>query len=68
MSITLRLNGKPFTANVDTTISALLLEHSLHPDHVVVEVNEQIIPRSDYATCTVSHDDVVEILRFVGGG
>lgn len=68
MSITIRLNGKPFTAQTAATVTALLQEHSLHPEHVVVEINEQIIPRENYTSHKITNDDVVEILRFVGGG
>lgn len=62
------LNGKPSSAVSGSTINALLGEKNINPDHVVVEVNREIIPKEQFATSTVNENDVVEILRFVGGG
>ena len=36
--------------------------------YVVVEVNEEIIPRKDYDSYMLSESDSVEVIRFVGGG
>lgn len=36
--------------------------------YVVVEVNEEIVPRKDYDSYMLSDSDSVEVIRFVGGG
>ena len=33
-----------------------------------VEVNRDIIPRDEYATCRLQPGDTIEIVHFVGGG
>jgi len=68
MTTSIMLNGKPFSAEPGITITALLHEKSISPAHVVVEVNGAIIAPDTFDTCIMRDHDVVEILRFVGGG
>ena len=56
--ITIKFNGKP----------TFLTTHNYNPIHVVVELNEVIIPKDSYPTTTLSPDDTLEILTFMGGG
>ena len=35
---------------------------------IVVECNEEIVPKADYATRQLQDGDIVEIVSFVGGG
>lgn len=38
------------------------------PGRIAVEINQEIVPRKDYAD-TILHDgDVIEVVSFVGGG
>lgn len=37
-------------------------------NRVVVELNLDIIPREELNTITIKDEDVIEVLRFVGGG
>lgn len=63
------LNGVPVEpAPGVTTITALLASRSIDPLHVVVEVNREIIGRDKFDEHKLGDGDVVEILRFVGGG
>ena len=66
MNIT--LNGKPYDASDVLTIEQLLNKRNLNKNHIVVEVNEVIVPKEDYCSRRLENDDFVEILRFVGGG
>ena len=49
-------------------ITTFLTTHNYNPIHVVVELNEVIIPKDSYPTTTLSPDDTLEILTFMGGG
>lgn len=62
------LNGKTETIERSMTIHDLLEEKSLKPETVVVEVNLEIIDRARFGETEIRDKDVVEILRFVGGG
>lgn len=66
--ITIKFNGKPTQIPTSTTITTFLTTHNYNPIHVVVELNEVIIPKDSYLTTTLSPDDTLEILTFMGGG
>jgi sulfur carrier protein len=62
------INGKTTIARDGMTVADLLAERSLDSNRVVVEVNENIVPRESFGGRSLCERDVVEILRFVGGG
>lgn len=68
MGTAITLNGAAVDWQSSGTIRRLLCEHSIDPSHVVVEVNREIVDRVDFDRRQVSDGDVIEILRFVGGG
>ena len=39
-----------------------------NPKHIVVELNEEILPKTEYDSTAIADGDVVEILSFMGGG
>ena len=45
-----------------------LKENGFNPEHLVVERNYEIIPKEQFASVTIQDEDVIEVLRFVGGG
>ncbi|MBN1578878.1 MAG: sulfur carrier protein ThiS [Chitinispirillaceae bacterium] len=69
MAATIILNGKPVSPDARaTTVGALIAAQGIDPSHVVVEVNREIVRRDDFDRCPVRDGDVIEVLRFVGGG
>jgi len=65
----IHLNGKPI--ELPGTISCvqdLLQLYELEKRIVVVEVNKEIIFKEQYREQTLSDQDTVEIVHFVGGG
>lgn len=65
----IQLNGKRMTLDSHiTTIQQLLALYELEQRIVVVEVNEDIVPKDQYAVTTIADDDKIEIVHFVGGG
>jgi thiamine biosynthesis protein ThiS len=50
------------------TLADLVAELGLGTKRIAVEVNRDIIPREDYATCRLNAGDEIEIVHFVGGG
>ena len=62
-----RING--IEENVrGITIAQLLEQKGYERRVVVVEINEDIVPKSTYDSQVIQNDDVVEIVSFVGGG
>ena len=45
-----------------------LKENGFNPEHLVVERNFEIIQKEQFGSVTIQDEDVIEVLRFVGGG
>ena len=45
-----------------------LKEAGYEPERVVVERNLDIIPKDELGNTIIQDEDVIEVLRFVGGG
>jgi len=61
------VNGGTVTIAAGASVRALVLQLGLEGP-VAVEVNRDIVPRATHETHTLRDGDVVEIVRFVGGG
>ncbi|GMR00990.1 MAG: sulfur carrier protein ThiS [Gammaproteobacteria bacterium] len=66
--ITIILNGDDKQLGSNTSITQLLENLDLSEKRLAVEVNQQIIPRSDFASFTLNEQDKVEIVQAIGGG
>lgn len=62
----LTLNGKAHQFD-GTTIHDLLEQLGLQ-GRLAVEVNEDIVPKSEHASYSLSAGDVVEVVHAIGGG
>ena len=62
------INGQPRSAPSGFTIAALLSELELHGKRLAVEVNEDVIPRSEHLAHVLCEGDRVEIVHAIGGG
>ena len=62
------INGQPRSAPAGFTIAALLSELELHGKRLAVEVNEDVIPRSEHPAHVLCEGDRVEIVHAIGGG
>ncbi len=63
----IRINGRDIVFS-QTTIGDLIKQYRLKPDRIVVEKNGTIVPPTAYNTESLRDGDVIEIIRFVGGG
>lgn len=50
------------------TLAALLTELAVTDNAVVAEVNGAIVPHNAFAETLLNDGDVIELVRFVGGG
>ena len=63
------INGKETNFNEGLTVSQLLVEQKVKmPDMVSVEINGQILRRTEFENTMLKEDDKVEFLYFMGGG
>lgn len=50
------------------SVAELLGELRVTAGRVAVEINEEVVPRDDYAERRIAAGDRIEIVHFVGGG
>lgn len=62
------LNGREQDVDGDATIADLIAAAGLEGRRVAIEVNREIVPRSDYAARRLSANDRVEVVHAIGGG
>ena len=62
------INGKEAADVCGMTVSQYLSANNYNPKHIVVELNEEILPKTEYDSTAIADGDVVEILSFMGGG
>ena len=68
MRMDIIVNGQPRSVPQGYTAAQLVESLALGERRVAMEVNEEIVPRSRYATHAFAPGDRVEIVHAVGGG
>ncbi len=66
--ITVTINGTPVELEQSLSIHDLLATADVPPNYLAVEINAEVVPRSEHATHWVSDGDAVEVVTLVGGG
>ncbi len=64
----IQLNGEPFELPDGETVAALLARMDLTGRRVAVELNLDIVPRSQHADTALREGDQVEVVQAIGGG
>ena len=67
-NLTLVINGETRTISPVANVRELLRSLGISEDRVAVELNRKIVRRNDWEKTSVSNQDRVEIVQFVGGG
>lgn len=62
------VNGEALTLPEGTTLDGLLKQLELTGGRLAVEVNREIIPRSEHPQHQLSDGDRVEVVHAIGGG
>lgn len=66
MNIT--LNGEARTVDAGTSLQQLLDALDVNCDALVVQRNDDIVARAQFADTPLADGDTLELVRFVGGG
>lgn len=64
----IQLNGEPHSLATDTHAADLIAQLGLGGRRIAVEINEEIVPRSQLAETRLASGDKVEIVHAIGGG
>ena len=62
------LNGEPFECDEASTLETLVSLQKLGGKRIAIEVNLEVVPRSQFADCELRDGDKVEIVHAIGGG
>jgi len=66
--MTITVNGHSHEAPAGSSVADLLAALEITAKHVAVEVNLEIVPRSQLAEHPLAAGDRVEVVTLVGGG
>jgi thiamine biosynthesis protein ThiS len=64
----IQLNGEVQEVTEGCSLSELVQLLSLKPEQIAIELNREVIRRSEWANTTLQPEDKVEVVHFVGGG
>ncbi|MFD2640649.1 sulfur carrier protein ThiS [Pseudomonas japonica] len=64
----IQLNGEPYELPDGESVSALLSRLELTGRRVAVELNLDIVPRSQHDSTALNEGDQVEVVHAIGGG
>lgn len=64
----IQLNGQPHPLAAVTTLAQLVEQLELSGKRIAIEVNDELVPRSEHAAHRLDDGDRVEIVQAIGGG
>ncbi|CAE6960257.1 MULTISPECIES: sulfur carrier protein ThiS [Pseudomonas] len=64
----IQLNGEPFELPENQSVADLLVRLDLTGRRVAVELNLDIVPRSQHDSTPLAEGDQVEVVHAIGGG
>jgi sulfur carrier protein len=62
------LSGEQVELGSPLSLNELIDRYDMKRETVVVEINGELPDKSDYDNIRTSEGDVIELIRFVGGG
>ena len=68
MTIAITVNGETRTLEAGLSLQDLLQDLGMTEGRIAVEVNGNIIPRSQFSSQRISNLDSIEIVQAIGGG
>ncbi|AUB77676.1 MULTISPECIES: sulfur carrier protein ThiS [Spiribacter] len=66
--ITLYVNGEARSVPAETTVARLVESLELGQRRIAIELNGEVVPRSEHASRSLNDQDRIEIIRAIGGG
>lgn len=63
-----QVNGAPMELPDEATVAVLIDQLALAGKRLAVEVNEDIVPRSQHTEFNLNEGDRVEVVHAIGGG
>jgi thiamine biosynthesis protein ThiS len=67
-AIKIQLNGEERDIDGEVSLERLLDIFSLPKQRIAIELNDNVVRRSDWQATLVKNSDKIEVVHFVGGG
>ena len=64
----IQVNGKPWEVEEDISLSHLIAVLDLKVEQIAIELNHNVVRRTQWENTVLKADDALEIVHFVGGG
>lgn len=64
----IEINGSPTVVEDGISAAQLVEQLGLAGKRIAMEINREIVPRSEYATMILKDGDEVEVVHAIGGG
>ena len=64
----LRVNGEVREVVDNLSLNELVTQLDLTPERIAIELNQNVVRRTDWPSTALKENDRVEIVHFVGGG
>jgi len=64
----LKINGKIQELGDYCSLELMVVDKGFDPKSIVIEHNAEIIPLEKWPEIVLKHNDIIEIVSFVGGG
>ena len=68
MTIAISVNGKTRTLGAELSLQDLLQDLGMTTGRIAVELNGNIVPRSQFSSQLIRNLDSIEIVQAIGGG
>ncbi len=62
------LNGKPYVIENSNNLLNILKTLDINPQNLIAEVNGEIVTAKEFENKIINENDVIELVKFVGGG
>lgn len=62
------VNNEEITLDGSITVEELIHQLNIQENRIAVEINREIVPRSQYTSCKIRENDQIEVVNAVGGG
>jgi len=64
----IKVNGQSIENTHEKTVAEFLTENSYDLKRIAVELNGEILPKTQYNSTVLKDGDCIEVVSFVGGG
>ncbi len=68
LKIRIRINGEGMRVENGATVAALLALLDINAVGIAIELNREIVPKSQYLKTALKDNDILEVVRMAGGG